>query len=590
MPAKKDDTLSLESTNPDAPKPRLAKLIVKNFRCIGRKSVEIELDDIVVLVGANNVGKSTILQAYEKAMNQGAKEGKLTIEDFPNNTIDAEHPPTIELHTIIYEAPIGKEWTEELSSGAKLIKERFVWNDVGDSRRQGWNVQLGDWSETSVPWGPPNVAKSRRPEPHRVKAFESPEEQTKQITGILKQELDDRIKSMRESGDGKDDYSQLLDKVKGLQKKIVSDSQKQIDEVNSELTGLVSQVFPGYKIDFDAKPETDLDNAINWFKANPQLLMGPAVNGHLSSIDKQGSGAQRTLLWTALKYVSENAKKKTTLSGRPHLLLIDEPEMCLHPSAIRDASNALYNLPASGNWQVMITSHSPIFIDLSKDNTTVIRVDKDAGGDVRGTTVFRPEKVKLDEDDKQNLKLLNICDPYVAEFFFGGKNVVVEGDTEYTAFNYIRSLYPNEYRDVHIIRARGKATIVSIVKILNHFGANYSVLHDSDKPTYLDSKQQEKNNPAWTNNQRILDAINGKPSSTKVRLVASLPNFEEAYFGVASADEKPYRALKKLTEDEDSRSTVKKLLDALVDFSKDIPLNCTEWQKIEELKEKIITK
>ena len=120
-------------------------------------------------------------------------------------------------------------------------------------------------------------------------------------------------------------------------------------------------------------------------------------------------------------------------------MLIDEPEICLHPNAIRDACRVLYDLPNSGNWQVMVTTHSPIFIDFSRDNTTIVKVEKNAAGAIQGTTVFRPDTVQLDADDKRNLKLLNLCDPYVAEFFFGGKVIVVEGDTEYTAFNYIKA-------------------------------------------------------------------------------------------------------------------------------------------------------
>ncbi|MDR3543128.1 MAG: hypothetical protein P4L69_19510 [Desulfosporosinus sp.] len=77
----------------------------------------------------------------------------------------------------------------------------------------------------------------------------------------------------------------------------------------------------------------------------------------------------------------------------------------------------------------MVTTHSPAFIDFSRDNTTIIRVERGEQGDVKGTTVFRPKRAKLDENDKQLLKLLNICDPYVAEFFFGGHSIIVEGDT-----------------------------------------------------------------------------------------------------------------------------------------------------------------
>jgi putative ATP-dependent endonuclease of OLD family len=51
--------VSLVSENPDVKKPRLTKLIIKNYRCIGSVPVEIDLNDIVVLVGSNNVGKSS---------------------------------------------------------------------------------------------------------------------------------------------------------------------------------------------------------------------------------------------------------------------------------------------------------------------------------------------------------------------------------------------------------------------------------------------------------------------------------------------------------------------------------------------------
>jgi putative ATP-dependent endonuclease of OLD family len=307
--------------------------------------------------------------------------------------------------------------------------------------------------------------------------------------------------------------------------------------------------------------------------------MGPE-NGHMSSIEKQGSGARRTLLWTAIKFIAETARRTgANQDARPNLLLVDEPEICLHPSAIRDACKALYELPESGKWQVMLTTHSPIFIDFSRDNTTIVRVEQNNVGEVKGTTVYRPDKARLGDDDKANLKLLNICDPYVAEFFFGGKVVVVEGDTEYTAFNYVRSKLPAEYPNVHIIRARGKFTICSLIKILNHFGKDYAVLHDRDNPTSSNGNA----NPAWTANQSILDAISQKPSEVTVRLLASLPNFEGAYFGSTASSEKPYAALKRLMDSQDDFDKIKKLFDALLDFSKPVPENCKQWSTMDEL-------
>ncbi|KAA6318321.1 DNA replication and repair protein RecF, partial [termite gut metagenome] len=569
---------SLVSENPEIQKPRLTKLIIKNYRCIGSTPVEIDLNDIVVLVGANNVGKSSILQAYELVMSQGSKKASLELEDFPNNSIDDNRLPEIELHTIVYDNSPGEKWIANLPNGEKLVKEKWVWKEIGDPIRTGWNVATNEWS-AEVPWGAPNVANSRRPEPHRVKAFDPPETQAEAIKRLLIQTLQEKIKNLK-TEEGENDYKKLVEQVKELQKKIVTQSQDQIDTINTQLTELISKVFPNYKIDFNAKPEENLDEAIALFKANSQLLMGPQ-NGYLSTIDKQGSGARRTLLWAAIKFISENNPKSKGNNARPHLLLMDEPEICLHPNAIREACNVLYDLPKSGNWQVMVTSHSPIFIDFSRDNTTIVKVEKLTSGEITGTTVFRPDKVNLGDDDKSNLKLLNLCDPYVAEFFFGEKVIVVEGDTEYTAFNYIKKKRPQEYNDIHIIRARGKATIVSLVKVLNHFGSNYSVLHDSDTPkTIRDGK--EIANPAWGNNKNILEAMSAKPEETKTRLVASLPNFEEAYFGKATKEEKPYNALKTLETDDDKFKIVESLLQALINFEHHRPEKCVEWTSIEE--------
>ncbi len=589
--AKKAEEISLVSVNPDVPKPKLTKLIIKNYRCIGSTSVQLDLNEIVVLVGANNVGKSSILRAYELAMSQGSAKADLSIEDFPNNKIDPDNLPEIEVHTRVFDNAPGDKWIETLDNGDLIVKEKFTWKNVGKPIRQGWDVELQEWSE-NVPWGAPNVANSRRPEPHKVDAFDSPEKQANAIRDLLMQALNERVKNYKttnpEEGEEENDYQKLLGQIKKLQKKILDEAQEQIDEVNAELTTLISKVFPNYKIDFDAKAEDNLDKAINLFKSDAQLLMGPS-DGYLSTIDRQGSGARRTLLWTALKFISENNQKSKPDSAvtRPHLLLIDEPEICLHPNAIREACNLLYELPENGNWQVMVTTHSPIFIDFAKDNTTIIKVEKADNGEIKGTTVFRPDKVNLDDDDKRNLKLLNLCDPYMAEFFFGGKVIVVEGDTEYMAFNYVKRKKPDLYNNINIIRARGKATIVSLIKVLNHFGSDYAVLHDCDKPRITTKKGREMANPAWGNNPNILEAINSKPDGTSTRLLASLPNFEEAYFGDVADEEKPYNALKKLEENEGFFDTVETLLKALINFESAPPINCTEWNSIEELEERL---
>lgn len=568
--------------------PKLRKLIIKNFACIGDIPVEIDLDDIVVIIGPNNTGKSTILRAYNLLFS--STEPKLTIDDFHERQINPEKLPEIELHTAVNANPPGHKWIATIN-GENIVRERWRWEDIGKKPiRQGFDVSSNGWSD-NVPWGAPNVANSYRPKPHRIEAFAKPEDQITEVTKLLLTALKSKFKALQteeDAADGtkvKSEYGKLLENLALLQKKIIKESETQIDDVETQLTQQISKVFKDYYVKFDAKPEDDLSEALSPFKAGATLQMGPK-DGHLSTADKQGSGARRTLMWAALKYAAEN--KIAEADAKQNLLLLDEPELCLHPNAIREACNVLYDLPKTGNWQIMVTTHSPAFIDLSRDNTTIVRVERDAGGkQIDGNTVFRPERVRLSSDEKEELKMLNICDPAFAEFFFGGNIIVVEGDTEYTALKYIQAQDTERYRDIHIIRARGKANICLVTKILNQFRARYSVLHDSDLPEVM-RKEKPIVNPAWTSNQKILDVLSQAQHQERIRLIALITNFELAFFGVVAEDEKPYNAWNKIKNDKQKFDLVKQLFDGLVDFTKALPDKAFQWNNIEELK-KLVT-
>ncbi|MGF6764808.1 putative ATP-dependent endonuclease of OLD family [Paraburkholderia sp. GAS33] len=580
--AKKDagnDTISLIPDDPNVPRPRLHKLIIKNFRAIGAQPVVIELDEIVVLVGPNNSGKSSILRAYDLVMKQGSNEGKLETEDFPNGIVDNAALPEIELQTIVFDKAPGDRWIGATEDGEMLIREKWTWSSPNvQPKRQGFDVQKGDWDD-QVPWGAPAVANSRRPLPHRIEAFASPEIQASEISNLLMGILKDRIKTHKTGGEGqeKSDYDQLMESISNLQKNVVESTKAEIDVVEGQVSALLEKVFPKYRIKLDAKPEVDPEKTYTPFKASADLLMGPQ-DGYFSKVSQQGSGARRTLLWTALKFVSET---KTPNDGgtRPHVLLLDEPEICLHPSAIREARTVLYDLPKTKTWQVMITTHSPVFIDLSRDNTTIVRVERAQDNAIHGVTLYRPNRSKLDDDDKRNLKALNVCDPYVNEFFFGGRVVIVEGDTEYTAFSLVRDLFPEKYRDLHVIRARGKGIIATIAKILNQFSSSYAILHDSDQP---ETDKGDKN-PAWGMNSGILSAVNSASDSSAIRLVACIENFEAAMFEKAATSDKPYNALVRIRDDEALQTKVCGLLDALLDSNLPVPDGCIRWNALEQL-------
>lgn len=587
--APKSEAPAVNTAAANVPNPRLHKLRVCNFRGIGSAPVEIELADIVVLVGPNNTGKSSILRAYEVIMSSAP----LMIDDFPNSKNDPSNPPTIELETVVFDktAP-GERWVRtDPTTQEMFVREKWTWAEPGNPKKVGWDVTANGWHATEGPWGAPNVAQAYRPKSHYITAFQSPQEQVSEITNILKEAIKERVKeASKKRIDGNavstpSDYEKLLESIKKLQTSIASDAITAVEQVRTDLGKMIAEVFPGYCVTFDARPEDDLEKTLSLFKAAPLLKMGPQ-DGHQTTIERQGSGTCRTLLWTALRVLADlQVKEGVAKNTRPHLLLIDEPEICLHPNAIREACRVLYDLPKAKNWQVMITTHSPVFIDLSRDNTSIARVERMPNGTLHGTTIFRPSRVQLDADDRIELKLLNLCDPHVAEFFFAGRTILVEGDTEYTAFKHVIAQTPERYKDIHVVRARGKSCLVSLCKILNQFDKGYSILHDSDREKIVGKKtKKERANPAWTENQRILAATEDGRNSGKVRLLASVPNFEEAFFGEVADGDKPYSALARIKQETDAYTRIDELLTSLVDFSKPVPKGALQWTTLENLK------
>ena len=247
-----DDTVALTSA-------KVKRLIIKNFRCIGAEPVEIDLDDIVVLVGPNNAGKSTILRAYEVVMSHGSADGKLKIEDYPHERFDADCIPEIELQTYVFDNYPAKQWlhTEE-STGRTYIRERWRWEEVGkDPKRQGRRTDAEDWDE-QVPWGAPGVAKSRRPIPHHVDAFDRPEDQGAKITALLSDILLE--KATQKAGDEASAIETLTYQIRDLQKKIVEDSAAEIQGLESSLSRYMGEIFVGFKVTLDARTEEISEN------------------------------------------------------------------------------------------------------------------------------------------------------------------------------------------------------------------------------------------------------------------------------------------------------------------------------------------
>jgi putative ATP-dependent endonuclease of OLD family len=70
-------------------------------------------------------------------------------------------------------------------------------------------------------------------------------------------------------------------------------------------------------------------------------------------------------------------------------------------------------------------------------------------------------------------------------------------------------------------------------------------------------------------------------------LLASLPNFEQAYFDMEVSKEKPYNAITILSQEESKFQVLKMLLDALLDHEKALPNRCSEWKNLPALEAEV---
>lgn len=117
------------------------------------------------------------------------------------------------------------------------------------------------------------------------------------------------------------------------------------------------------------------------------------------------------------------------INSSDHIVLIDEPELGLHPQIQKKLANFLSE--KSKEMQIIIATHSPYFVNWEdlKNGANIARVFKDSSGQVSLANLnrdFEPLKTIINEDWKKPYQL----DVVAKEYFFANKVVFVEGQED----------------------------------------------------------------------------------------------------------------------------------------------------------------
>jgi ABC-type polar amino acid transport system ATPase subunit len=580
---------------------KLVTLRIRNLGCIGPEGLEIALDDIVCLVGRNNTGKSTVLRAYELA--QGSKP--LSKNDLCQWTPAGDFPE-VELVVHIPDGilNVDEKW-KKASDGLKLVRSRWQWKEIGSKPiRQTWdpagNNGDGEWAEDDKAGGADNVFNSRLPEPLHVSSLGDAYDEHGQLLKLILGPVAKRLKELQETP-GSPLHAAIAE-VSKVANEPVAQYQADIDRFGGQVRDGFKGVFPEFDIKIKVAMETISIDAQKSLAAGSSVrFIEPASE---TGLEQQGTGSRRAMFWSLLqvrngivreqKAVEETQKQiakllamreKEEQKQKPnpqkiedlgnqiraleetagnvadqfalpgYILLIDEPENALHPMAVRAAREHLYTLARDPDWQVMLSTHSPYFIDPLQDHTTIVRLERT--GQTTAPRTFRASTVLFAPEDKSNLRALIQLDSALAEMFFGSYPIIVEGDTELASF-IAAVVQAGEAlaTQVTLVPARGKPLIAPLVRLLTHFRIPFGVIHDADSPCRDDGKR----NSAWTENRTIANAIaEARARNIEVRHRVSVPDFERRLGGIEETKDKPIRAYRRVSEHAVSREQVKQL-------------------------------
>ena len=140
-----------------------------------------------------------------------------------------------------------------------------------------------------------------------------------------------------------------------------------------------------------------------------------------------GHGAQRSIQIALIKCLAEVKRAAGGNAGRTTLLLIDEPELYLHPQAIEVVRAALSRLAGEG-YQIIVTTHSANMIARS-DAKNVLLIRRNAAD---GTTCYPRMKdvvaQAINDADHQSEALFALSNS--TKVLFSERVVITEGKTE----------------------------------------------------------------------------------------------------------------------------------------------------------------
>lgn len=477
----------------------LASVECQNFRCL--EKVEVPLAPLTALVGPNGAGKSAVLRAIDLVA--GPVWPSLQRIRFPHDFTMFDDSRHLRIE-VKYATPIASEKDKlgtqypihGLRVSCKPYKRRTGASVAGDPNFDYEPIDaVGDVPLACI------AAQGQRPtmqRPHRVTtplrdhgacvlidhrravAQHQPGTRGSVLGRLLApalRELDVELDD-GEGGTRRDRFrDRFAHAADVLRTPYVSDIEQIVDETARRTLGFMgsSAAARGGRVSFQ------IADPVNPYAS---LRIVYTEDGLAFPAEEVGLGVQSAIVVG----IFEAMRGRRTAAGT---VLIDEPEMYLHPQAQRHFYDILVGLVEQGGTQVIYSTHSPVFADAARfEGLRLIRRPPGASSNV--AFVQKVDRPAL-ETSKAATKLLTEYDSARSEALFANAVLLVEGKADLIAVRGTaeRMKLDLDARNLSVMECGGKTSIPFHARLCRALGIPVCALYDDDQWPVTDDLSAE---------------------------------------------------------------------------------------------------
>jgi putative ATP-dependent endonuclease of OLD family len=523
---------------------RLKSLHVENFRSL--QSLTIELSHVCTIVGPNNSGKSNILEAIRRVLapEWGPRTRDFTEDDIylRDETLDIKiecsFEPSLEYRKLKDADPVEIE-------RFRFVFDRYKIGPQAGTRRleQSSLTAAGEKPAVMTSYG-------RKGAPPRFEPLLGIPQDLRDTVPLIHIGTDRSLRRQLPSAQ----YSLLRRIFEGINERLHDPAQTvkvrdrqgnekdvprierfqqlikmamnllRTDEFNKLEASIKRNALEQLGLDADADAIDLFFTPIGTMDFYKSLDIVLKDHDFSISATEVGEGFQNAIVLAVLR-----AFEETRRSGA--ILLIEEPEMFLHPQMQRSPHKTLRKIGETN--QVIYTTHSPHFVSVP-DYSDVLLVRRNE----EGTYVVQSS---LACDNKRREKLLKELDPERSELFFAKRLLLVEGATEKLSFPEYAAGFDIDldHAGATIVEVGGKRNLKEFAELAISFQIPTGIVYDkdsSDFPKERDKKAEEEEY------NKMLDSLADEDNDVRVW---RLENKYEDVVRAAAGEEKYQKLMQK---------------------------------------------